>query len=92
MSISSRLRLAGVSIPISASCRTQRAALELFLAVAQEWRKAGRLRERQAWPAGVMIASARCCGRSDFDDVPIKPQRVYHEMNRRSGATPVMSA
>ena len=28
-----------------------KAALELFVAVAREWRKSGRLKERQAWPA-----------------------------------------
>src|SRR5215510_2503090 len=28
-----------------------KAALELFVTVAREWRKAGKLRERQAWPA-----------------------------------------
>src|SRR5713101_2658695 len=62
-----------------------KAALELFLAVAQEWRKAGRLRERQAWPAACHDRKRAMLRRSDFDDVPIKPQRVYEEMSKAFG-------
>src|SRR5258708_5881607 len=59
-----------------------RAALELFVTVAQERRKSGRLKERQAWPAAGHDRKPAMLRRSDFDDVPIKPQRVHHEMNR----------
>src|SRR5215475_3932686 len=62
-----------------------KAALELFVAVAREWRKTGRLRERQAWPSACHDRKRTMLRRSDFDDVPIKPQRVYHEMNRAFG-------
>ena len=32
-------------------------------------------------PASASIASRRCCAGPHFDDVPLKPQRVYQEMN-----------
>jgi len=62
-----------------------RYALELFVAVAREWRKTGLLRERQAWPAARQDRKRTMLRRSDFDEMPIKPQRVYHEMNRAFG-------
>jgi tartronate-semialdehyde synthase len=62
-----------------------RAALELFITVAREWRKAGKLRERQAWPASCQDRKRTMLRKSHFDDMPIKPQRVYEEMNRTFG-------
>jgi tartronate-semialdehyde synthase len=62
-----------------------KAALALFLEVAREWRRDGRLRERQAWPAACQDRKRTMLRKSDFDQVPIKPQRVYHEMNRAFG-------
>jgi tartronate-semialdehyde synthase len=62
-----------------------KAALALFVEVAREWRGDGRLRERQAWPASCQDRKRSMLRRSDFDQVPIKPQRVYHEMNRAFG-------
>ncbi|MFX9680552.1 glyoxylate carboligase, partial [Acinetobacter baumannii] len=57
-------------------------ALELFVTAAREWRKAGKLKERQAWPAACRDRKRSMLRRSDFDDVPIKPQRVYAEMSK----------
>ncbi len=62
-----------------------KAALELFVTVAKEWRKAGKLRERQAWPAACQDRKRTMLRRSRFDDIPIKPQRVYEEMSRAFG-------
>ncbi len=62
-----------------------KAALELFITVAREWRKAGKLRERQAWPASCQDRKRTMLRKSHFDDMPIKPQRVYQEMNRTFG-------
>jgi glyoxylate carboligase len=62
-----------------------KAAIELFVAVAREWRKAGLLRERQAWSAACQDRKRTMLRRGDFDEMPIKPQRVYHEMNRAFG-------
>ena len=41
-----------------------KAALELFVDVAKEWRKAGKLRDRQAGRRRARTASARCCARA----------------------------
>src|SRR4249920_1254068 len=62
-----------------------KAALELFVTVAKEWRKAGKLRERQAWPAACQDRKRTMLRKSHFDNVPIKPQRVYEEMSRAFG-------
>jgi tartronate-semialdehyde synthase len=62
-----------------------RAALELFVTVAKEWRKAGKLRERQAWPAACQDRKRTMLRKSHFDDMPIKPQRVYEEMSKAFG-------
>jgi tartronate-semialdehyde synthase len=62
-----------------------KAALELFVTVAREWRKAGKLRERQAWPAACQDRKRTMLRKSHFDDMPIKPQRVYEEMSKAFG-------
>ncbi|MFF4381302.1 glyoxylate carboligase [Kitasatospora sp. NPDC001547] len=62
-----------------------KAALELLVEVARELRAAGTLRDRGAWAASVQERRARLQRRTHFDDVPIKPQRVYEEMNRAFG-------
>ncbi|MDE2065180.1 MAG: glyoxylate carboligase, partial [Bradyrhizobium sp.] len=62
-----------------------RAALELFVSVAKDWRKAGKLKERQAWPAACRDRKRSMLRKSHFDHVPIKPQRVYEEMTRAFG-------
>src|SRR4051812_45459865 len=62
-----------------------KAALELFVAVAREWRRSGRLRERQAWPASCRDRKKTMLRKSHFDNVPIKPQRVYEEMTKAFG-------
>ena len=53
--------------------------------VAREWRKAGKVRERQAWPAACQDRKRSMLRKSHFDDIPIKPQRVYAEMNKAFG-------
>ncbi|MDE2047888.1 MAG: glyoxylate carboligase [Betaproteobacteria bacterium] len=61
-----------------------RAALERFIEVAREWKAAGRLRERSAW-AGECLARKGALAlqrKTNFDDVPMKPQRVYQCINR----------
>ena len=62
-----------------------RAALQLFVDAARARRAAGGLPDRSAW--------ARACGdrkrtmwrKTNFENTPIKPQRVYQEMNRALG-------
>ncbi|WP_369185052.1 glyoxylate carboligase [Streptomyces sp. Y1] len=62
-----------------------KAALELFVRVAQELKEAGALKDRTAWAASAQERKARLQRRTHFDDVPLKPQRVYEEMNRAFG-------
>ena len=62
-----------------------KAALELFVDVAREWRKAGKLRDRQAWPAACQDRKRTMLRKSHFDEMPLKPQRVYEEMNKAFG-------
>src|SRR5271167_547612 len=62
-----------------------KAALELFIEVAKEWRRAGRLKERQSWPAACQDRKRSMLRKSHFDNVPIKPQRVYEEMTKAFG-------
>jgi tartronate-semialdehyde synthase len=58
-----------------------RAALELFVQVAREQR----LPDRPAWVAECAERKRTMQRRTHFEDVPIKPQRVYQEMNRAFG-------
>ncbi|MGW7468551.1 glyoxylate carboligase [Streptomyces xantholiticus] len=62
-----------------------KAALELFVEVAKELRAAGKLPDRSAWVASTNERKATLQRRTHFDDVPMKPQRVYEEMNRAFG-------
>ena len=60
-----------------------KAALELFVAVARE--RAGELPDRTSWAAECQERKRTMWRKTSFDDVPIKPQRVYQEMNRAFG-------
>jgi tartronate-semialdehyde synthase len=58
-----------------------KAALKLFIEVAKEWKAAGKLPNREAWVAECQERKRTMHRKSDFDNVPVKPQRVYQEMN-----------
>ena len=62
-----------------------KAALELFVDVARERKAAGRLKNRSAWAQECEHRKLNMLRRSDFEDVPLKPQRVYQEMNEAFG-------
>ncbi|MFF3458914.1 glyoxylate carboligase [Streptomyces sp. NPDC002730] len=62
-----------------------KAALELFIEVAKELKAAGRLPERAEWAASAQERKATLQRRTHFDNVPMKPQRVYEEMNKAFG-------
>ncbi|MGW1185374.1 glyoxylate carboligase [Streptomyces drozdowiczii] len=62
-----------------------KAALELFVEVARELKAAGKLPDRSAWAASTQERRAALQRRTHFDNVPLKPQRVYEEMNRAFG-------
>ncbi|RPE34984.1 glyoxylate carboligase [Kitasatospora cineracea] len=62
-----------------------KAALVLLIEVARELAAAGRLKDRREWAAGTQARRAELQRKTHFDDVPLKPQRVYEEMNRAFG-------
>ncbi|WP_030592249.1 glyoxylate carboligase [Streptomyces anulatus] len=62
-----------------------KAALTLFVEVARELKAAGELKDRSAWAASTQDRKAALQRRTHFDNVPLKPQRVYEEMNRAFG-------
>lgn len=62
-----------------------KAALELFVQAARELKAAGALKDRSAWAASTQQRKAALQRRTHFDNVPLKPQRVYEEMNRAFG-------
>ena len=62
-----------------------KAALELFVKVALEWRAAGKLQDRRAWAAECAERKRTLLRRTHFEQTPIKPQRVYEEMNKAFG-------
>jgi tartronate-semialdehyde synthase len=57
-------------------------ALKLFIEVAREWKAAGRLRDRTEWVDACQQRKRTMQRRTHFEQAPIKPQRVYEEMNR----------
>lgn len=62
-----------------------KAALELFIEVAKGLKAAGRLPDFGEWAASAQERKATLLRRTHFDDIPMKPQRVYEEMNRAFG-------
>jgi tartronate-semialdehyde synthase len=61
------------------------AALELFVEVAREWKANGKLKDRSDWLSECQERKRTMLRRTDFDDVPVKPLRVYEEMNKFFG-------
>jgi tartronate-semialdehyde synthase len=59
------------------------AALELFVDVAKEGKSAGNLKDWSDWAAECEHRKRHMLRKSHFDHVPLKPQRVYQEMNER---------
>jgi tartronate-semialdehyde synthase len=60
-----------------------KAALELFVEVARERRDT--LPDRRGWADACAARKRTLQRKTHFDQVPIKPQRVYQEMNRVFG-------
>ncbi len=52
---------------------------------ANEWKASGKLKDRRAWVDECRERKRTMLRRTHFDDEPIKPQRVYEEMNRVFG-------
>ncbi|SFU75952.1 glyoxylate carboligase [Halomonas korlensis] len=62
-----------------------RAALDLFIEVARELKAKGRLKSRSRWGEECQERKRTLLRKTHFDEVPVKPQRVYEEMNRVFG-------
>lgn len=62
-----------------------KAALELFVEVAREWQAEGKLKDCSAWAEACQERKRTLLRKTHFDEVPVKPQRVYEEMNKAFG-------
>ncbi|MDH5206026.1 MAG: thiamine pyrophosphate-dependent enzyme, partial [Hylemonella sp.] len=62
-----------------------KAALELFVQVAKEMKAAGKLADRKTWAGECLERKETLHRKTDFDNVPMKPQRVYQGMNEAFG-------
>jgi tartronate-semialdehyde synthase len=60
-------------------------ALELFVEVVKEWNATGMLKDRSAWLEQCRERKRTLLRKTHFDEVPVKPQRVYEEMNKIFG-------
>ncbi|ESY84114.1 glyoxylate carboligase [Mesorhizobium sp. LNHC220B00] len=61
------------------------AALKMLLDVATEWKMAGRLRDWSSWARECQGRKKTMKRKTHFEQVPLKPQRVYEEMNMAFG-------
>ncbi|HQT67840.1 MAG: glyoxylate carboligase [Rhodospirillales bacterium 20-60-12] len=57
------------------------AALDQFIAVARDLKAQGLLQDRASWASVCAHRKAVMLRKTHFDSVPLKPQRVYQEMN-----------
>ncbi|HET8560861.1 MAG TPA: glyoxylate carboligase [Marmoricola sp.] len=62
-----------------------KAALEVFVEVARSMTADGRLPDRSEWVTECRQRKGSLLRRTNFDEVPVKPQRVYQEMNKAFG-------
>ena len=62
-----------------------KAALALFVEAARERRAAGRLKDRGEWARMCEHRKLHMLRKTHYDQVPLKPQRVYEEMNQEFG-------
>jgi tartronate-semialdehyde synthase len=58
------------------------AALELFVEVAKEWKASGKLKGRSEWVAQCIERKRTMLRKTNFENIPMKPQRVYQCLNR----------
>ncbi len=64
-----------------------KAALELFVKVAKAWKSQGKLKDFGAWAEQCAARKSQVDmhRKTNFDNVPMKPQRVYQGMNLAFG-------
>ena len=62
-----------------------KAALELFIEVARERKRSGALKDRTSWANECRERKRTMLRKTNFENVPMKPQRVYQCMNNAFG-------
>jgi tartronate-semialdehyde synthase len=62
-----------------------KAALQLLVEVAKEWKAAGKLADRSEWLGECQERKRTMLRKTDYENVPVQPIRVYHEMNEYFG-------
>jgi tartronate-semialdehyde synthase len=62
-----------------------RAALELFVEAAKQRKAAGKLKDRSEWANECRERKRTMLRKTNFENVPMKPQRVYQCMNNAFG-------
>jgi tartronate-semialdehyde synthase len=62
-----------------------KAALELFIEVAKERKSSSRLKDRTSWAGECRERKRTMLRKTNFENVPMKPQRVYQCMNNAFG-------
>ena len=62
-----------------------KAALELLIEMAKEWKNQGILKDRSNWVAECQTRKTQLLRKTSFEEAPIKPQKVYAEMNKAFG-------
>jgi len=61
------------------------AALSLLIEVAKEYKAKGKLADHSAWASQCQERKQTMQRKTNFSNVPMKPQRVYQEMNKAFG-------
>ena len=61
------------------------AALELLVDMAKDWKNKGILKDRTSWIADCQARKTQLLRKTSFEEAPIKPQKVYAEMNQAFG-------
>jgi tartronate-semialdehyde synthase len=61
------------------------AALDLLIEMANQWKSQGILRDRSNWVAECQSRKSELLRKTSFEETPIKPQKVYAEMNSAFG-------
>lgn len=60
-------------------------ALQMLLEAAKARQQRNALPDREEWVAACLLRKQTLLRKTHFDNVPVKPQRVYEEMNRAFG-------
>ena len=62
-----------------------KAALQLLVEVAKEWKAAGKLADRSEWLGQCQERKRTMLRKTDYQNIPVQPIRVYQEMNAYFG-------